>query len=102
VSKGKVLCTAFEDNSGAYEMASTPKTRPRKKHLNIKYHPFCEEVTNGNIIIQQIDTENQIADIFTKTLGHFLFRKFRKSILGWDLPEDTNNEATQKDSGETK
>jgi hypothetical protein len=36
----KVQCKAFEDNSGALEMAQTPKMSPRTKHLNIKYHHF--------------------------------------------------------------
>jgi hypothetical protein len=49
--KGKVLCRAFEENSGAFEMARSPKMRPRTKHLNIKYHHFREEVDEGNIII---------------------------------------------------
>jgi Reverse transcriptase (RNA-dependent DNA polymerase) len=97
-NKGKVLCTAFEDNSGAYEMARSPKMRPRTKHLNIKYHHFREEVTNGNILINQIETENQLADIFTKPLGYVLFRKFRKAIMGWDVhedPENSEDEVTQ-------
>jgi hypothetical protein len=33
-------CSLFEDNNGAIEMASTPKIRPRTKHINIKYHHF--------------------------------------------------------------
>jgi hypothetical protein len=53
--KGKILCCAFEDNSGAFEMAKSQKMRPRTKHLNIKYHHFHEEVDAGNIIIEQVD-----------------------------------------------
>jgi Reverse transcriptase (RNA-dependent DNA polymerase) len=90
--KGKILCRAFEDNSGAFEMAKSPKMRPRTKHLNIKYHHFREEVNDGNIIIEQVDTLDQQADIFTKPLGNILFRKFRKSIMGWDLQVADRNE----------
>jgi hypothetical protein len=39
----KVFCQAFEDSSGALEMAKTPKMRPRTKHMHIKYHHFREE-----------------------------------------------------------
>jgi hypothetical protein len=40
--KPRIYCKAFEDNSGALEMAKTPKMRPRTKHINIKYHHFRE------------------------------------------------------------
>lgn len=79
----KVMCQAFEDNSGALEMATTHKMRPRTKHLNIKYHHFREAVQNGLITICSINTLDQLADIFTKPLGMDLFVKFRKFILGW-------------------
>jgi Reverse transcriptase (RNA-dependent DNA polymerase) len=88
---GKVLCKAFEDNSGAFEMARSPKLRPRTKHLNIKYHHFREEVEKGTIQIYQVDTGDQIADIFTKPLGNELFKRFRFRIMGWDLRSQQNN-----------
>jgi Reverse transcriptase (RNA-dependent DNA polymerase) len=79
----RVLCKAFEDNSGALEMARTPKMRPRTKHLNIKYHHFREAVLNGDITIWQVNTLDQIADLFTKPLGVQLFVKFRELLMGW-------------------
>ena len=33
----KVYCKAFEDNSGALELARSPKLRPRTKHINNMY-----------------------------------------------------------------
>ena len=39
-----VQFTAFEDNSGAFEIAHLPKMRPRTKHLNIALHRFREMV----------------------------------------------------------
>ena len=79
----RVLCKVFEDNSGALEMARTPKMRPRTKHLNIKYHHFREAVQNGLVTIHSVDTTQQWADIFTKPLGYELFIKFRLAIMGW-------------------
>ena len=35
-----VYCKAFEDNSGALELARLPKMRPRTKHINQCYDPF--------------------------------------------------------------
>ena len=35
-----VYCKAFEDNSGALELARLPKLRPRTKHIGVCYHHF--------------------------------------------------------------
>ena len=35
---------AFEDDSGALEIAQLPKMHPRTKHINICYHHFREHV----------------------------------------------------------
>jgi hypothetical protein len=83
----KVHCKVFEDNSGALEMAKSPKLRPQTKHINLKYHHFREAVEQGDISIHKIDTLDQIADIFTKALPLTLFRKFRFLMMGWDLPD---------------
>jgi hypothetical protein len=78
-----VNCTVFEDNTGALEMAKTPKMRPRTKHINIKYHHFREHVRNEKILLQQVDTADQLADVFTKPLPYKLFAFFRGKIQGW-------------------
>ena len=79
----KVYCKCFEDNSGALELAITPKMRPRTKHINIIYHHFREAVKKGTIKIFPIDTFDQIADILTKPLNQNLFTKHRKKTLFW-------------------
>jgi Reverse transcriptase (RNA-dependent DNA polymerase) len=79
----KVHCKAFEDNSGAAEMARLPKMRPRTKHMNIKYHHFRSAVEEGKISIHAISTHDQVADIFTKPLAPTIFKKFRELIMGW-------------------
>ena len=79
----KIHCKVFEDNSGALETACLPKVRPRTKHLNNVYHHFRQHVENQEISINSIDTDHQIADIFTKPLEEVLFKKFLKQIMGW-------------------
>jgi hypothetical protein len=79
----KVLCKAFEDNSGALELAQTPKMRPRTKHINIKYHHFRSYVDAKIITLQKVTTDMQLADIFTKPLSYSLFQKLRTTLLGW-------------------
>ena len=79
----KVYCKCFEDNSGALELAKTPKLRPRTKHINIIYHHFRDAVKNGIIEIFAIETKDQIADILTKPLNQNLFTKHRKRLMFW-------------------
>ena len=79
----KVYCKCFEDNSGALELARTPKLRPRTKHINIIYHHFRDAVKKGMVEIFAITTENQMADILTKPLNQNIFVKHRKKMIGW-------------------
>jgi hypothetical protein len=81
--KPQVHCKVFKDNSGALEMARTPKMRPRTKHMNIKYHHFRDAVEKGLVSIHAISSEDQCANIFTKPLGIELFEIHRFTIMGW-------------------
>ena len=94
----KIYCKAFEDNSGALEMAQTPKMRPRTKHINVAYHHFRSHVASGKITIHAINTEDQIGDLWTKPLGSDLFAKFTQLAFGWDIKKanDLAREALSK------
>jgi hypothetical protein len=81
--KAKVHCRVFEDISGALEMATVHKYRPRTKHLNVKLHHFREYVESGEISIHKIDTTQQVADYLTKPLEVTTFERLRKQIMGW-------------------
>ena len=78
-----VFCKAFEDNSGALELAKSPKLTPRTKHINLSYYYFREAVRFRTIQLFPISTVNQLADIYSKPLPRDLFIKFRKIIMGW-------------------
>jgi hypothetical protein len=73
-STPEVHCKVFEYNLGALFIALTPKIRPRTKHINIKYHHFCQALEDKEISIHAIDTTDQVANIFTKPLSfEFVF-----------------------------
>jgi hypothetical protein len=86
-SQPRVDCKAFEDNSGALELAHLPKMRPQTKHINIKYHHVREHIHLGLIEVLAISsyltrTGRQLAgDIFTKPLAQNTFLKLRKALL---------------------
>ena len=44
---------------------------------------FHAHIQKGTITVKYVDTENQIADIFTKPLHAPLFLKHRLTIMGW-------------------
>ena len=76
-----IHCKAFEDNSGALEMAKVPKMRPRTKHLNNMYHHFRESVQNNEVTLIAVKTENQLADLLMKPLPEDLFQSFWDQVL---------------------
>jgi hypothetical protein len=78
-----VRCKAFEDNSGALELARLPKMRPRTKHINVKYHHFREAVALGRVTILHVPTEKQLGDLLTKNLPRDQFTILRERIMGW-------------------
>jgi hypothetical protein len=79
----KVKCRVFEDNSGALEMAKTHKYRPRTKHLNVKLHHFRDYISRGEILINQIRSQNQLADYLTKPVNSDILTFLRKKVMGW-------------------
>jgi len=84
----RVHCRVFEDNSGALEMATVHKFRPRTKHLASKWHFFRSYVASNKgqparITIHKIDTLQQPADTLTKPLSRELFEQHRLTLLGW-------------------
>ena len=79
----RVHCRAFEDNSGALEIAREYCIRPRTKHINIRYHHFRAYVRRKEISIHPIGTEDQIADMLTKPLNEALLTTHRKRLQGW-------------------
>ena len=81
--KKTMKCAVFEDNNGALELATTPKMRPRTKHIAIKYHHFRQCIARGLIKIAKVDTAEQEADFITKPLAEVLLKYLRKKALGW-------------------
>ncbi len=82
-STGRVYCRVFEDNSGALEMAKVHKYRPRTKHVNVKYHHFCDYVSRGDIELHPIGTSFQPADMLTKPVNKETLTRHRKRLMGW-------------------
>jgi len=52
----------------------------RTKHIEVHYHYIRETVFEGEIIMVPTKTEEQTADILTKSLNKAKFEKFREAL----------------------
>jgi hypothetical protein len=69
------------DNKSAIAMGKNDIMHNRSKHIDIKYHFIREQIEKGTISIQWISTQQQIADIFTKTLAPRNFIQCRDKLV---------------------
>uniref|UniRef100_A0A2N9G1P2 Integrase catalytic domain-containing protein n=1 Tax=Fagus sylvatica TaxID=28930 RepID=A0A2N9G1P2_FAGSY len=56
------------DNTSAISLASNPVFHARTKHVEIDYHFVREKVVRGDLSVQFISTNDQLADLLTKAL----------------------------------
>ena len=59
----------WEDNQGAIALANNAGHYARTDHVDIRHHFIRENVQDGILKIDYIDTKNQLADMLTKALG---------------------------------
>ena len=58
----------------------TPVFHDQSKHIDIRYHFLRDCVQRGTIWLEYIQTDEQVADIFTKALCRQSFVKFRDKL----------------------
>jgi hypothetical protein len=76
LSKVPLLC----DNESAIHMADNPIEHNRTKHIDNRYHFMIDHQQKGDIEIAYVNTNNQLADIFTKPLDEKTFSKLRNEL----------------------
>ena len=65
----------FCDSRCAISIIENPENHPRVKHIDIKYFFVQEQQNKGTLILRNVPTKNQLADMFTKPLGLKIFYK---------------------------
>ena len=70
----------FCDNNSATCIAKNPVQHSRTKHIDIRYHFLRDNVEKENIMLHHVDTEHQLADIFTKPLDSSRFAFLRGEL----------------------
>ena len=79
--------TLYIDNTSAIELLKNPVFHQRSKHIDVKYHFVRDLVTNKEISIKYIVSDQQAADILTKPLSKVKFNELREK-LGLVFKED--------------
>ena len=68
------------DNRSAIELSKNPVHHERSKHIDLRYHYIRECVELGRVDVVHVRTGDQVADIFTKSLGRSRFSELRHKL----------------------
>ena len=80
------VVTLFCDNTSAINIAKNPVQHSKTKHIEIRHH-YIRDLVNYKILsLEHVNTEDQLADIFTKPLDMVKFEKLRFA-LGVCIPD---------------
>jgi hypothetical protein len=81
--RATIHARVFEDNNGAYLLATNQRITRRTKYYLVKWHHFWDAVKRGDIEVKKIGTLEQRADYLTKGLAREAFERIRKLNQGW-------------------
>ena len=73
------------DNESAIKLATNPVQHSRTKHIDIRHHFLRDHVGKEDISVYSIGTDDQLTDIFTKSLDQTRFCKLRSEMDIIDL-----------------
>ena len=68
------------DNTSAINVSKNPIQHSRTKHIEIRHHFLRDHIQKGDIILDFVSTDKQLADIFTKPLATKTFCKIRREL----------------------
>jgi hypothetical protein len=68
------------DSSSAIWLAHNPVFHGRAKHIKVRHHFLRDHVEKGEIEMKFINTERQLANIFTKPLDSSCFPSLRGEL----------------------
>ena len=68
------------DNKSIICLSKNSILHSRTKHIDIRYHFIKEHVSNGDIVLEYVYTDDQLVDIFTKPLSEERFSYLRRKL----------------------
>lgn len=76
-----IVPTIFEDNVGAKEMADHSTNHDKLKHIDLRLFFIRDFVKSKKVIVRQIASKENIADIFTKATKPQIFQYLKELII---------------------
>ena len=79
--------TLLVDNQSAITLSKNPVHHSRTKHIDTRYHFIRQCIEEKRTIVAYVKSEDQLADILTKSLGRlkFLEKRERLGVLNTDV-----------------
>lgn len=77
ISKPTVI---YGDSQSAIKLANNPVFHARTKHIEVEHHFVRKKVLDGTINTLEVRSQENIADIFTKSLTKSSFEFFRDKL----------------------
>ncbi|KAG8637989.1 hypothetical protein MANES_15G181280v8 [Manihot esculenta] len=68
------------DNTSEINLTKNPIQHSRTKHIDIRHYFIRDHVLNGDIVLEFMDTNNQLTDIFTKHLNEEIFNFIKREL----------------------
>ena len=82
----KNATTIHCDNQSSIVLTKNPVVHQRSKHIDIKFQFIYDEINKELILLEYIETEKNVANIFPKPMTGIKLNVFRKIIVGnWFL-----------------
>ena len=86
LGRDHLICnTILKDNHGALDLANSGQYYARTKHIDIKYHKIRECIGTGQLVLEYVRIDDNLADALTKPLSKELHWKFLKKMGLHDL-----------------
>jgi hypothetical protein len=74
------------DNASAISISKNPVQHSKSKHISIKYHYLRDQAENKNIKLEYVPIQEQVVDIFAKTLSRDVFEYIKNKLGVIPLP----------------
>ena len=68
------------DNESAIKLVNNLVQHSRTKHIDIRHHFLRDHEAKGDIALQYVSTDGQLADIFTKPLDESRFCALKSEL----------------------
>lgn len=76
----KAVPLLLVDNASVIKLAKNSSFYKRSKHIDVRTHFVRERIQNGELKIEHVPSENQVADILTKPIPRVQFQRLRDKL----------------------